>query len=44
MQLFMDSRGKWLEMMAGNKDWARYGFADVLGLQGQAYGSEYPRI
>jgi hypothetical protein len=42
--LFLESRKKWLEMMAGNKDWARYGFMDILGLQGLEYGSEYPRL
>lgn len=44
MAVFLDSRKQWLEMMAGNKDWSRYGFVDISGLQGEAYGNEYPRL
>lgn len=44
MEVFLESRKKWLEMMASNQDWSRYGFVDILGLQEKAYGTEYPRL
>ncbi|KAK2601587.1 hypothetical protein QQS21_004822 [Conoideocrella luteorostrata] len=44
LKVFLDSRKKWLEMMANNKDWARYGFVDISEIPRQQYGSEYSRL
>ncbi|GAB0138951.1 hypothetical protein EsDP_00007170 [Epichloe bromicola] len=44
VQVFKESRDKWLEMMANNQDWSQYGFVDVSGIPMQPYGTKHARL
>lgn len=39
---FMESVGKWSEMMASNKDGSKYGYVDIGGVDLQTFGTPYP--